>query len=231
MDSRDVILPIFRKFLFSFLWYLRASGKGESLEVTGRSVKEAGSDNCFNIIFRDINEKIGFTEDDVVLDIGCSNGLLFSKIMASVKKGILVDASKTQLELARQTIANERAQFINADAAGIRLPKASVNKAICYSVVHYFKSYEDFESMLRNIYNVLSVGGTALIGDIPFFNMQQGKQTSIYIKLMGLIYVRYSEKQVFDTAGKIGFKARIVPQANNLPYFRTRKDLILEKYC
>ncbi len=218
-----------RKYLFLTLWYLRAVKGKISMEVTGRSAGKEVDEKCFDNIFDDINKKIGFSKKDTVLDIGCSNGELYKRIHPHVAKGILIDTSAKQLKLARCNVTDKNVLFLQSGASEFDLPECSVDKVICYSVIHYFVSYADFEKTMNAVYRVLKPGGKVIIGDIPFYGMQLKGSAGLNVKFMGLIYVRYFEKQVLRSVQKIGFRATIHSQAEDLPYSKTRKDLILEK--
>jgi ubiquinone/menaquinone biosynthesis C-methylase UbiE len=127
-------------------------------------------------IFNDINGKMHFTTEDVVLDIGCGNGAIAEFIAPVVKKIILLDGAPKMLEFAKQTAKN----FTNVEFRLADINKendfttlGNFDKIMCYSVAHYLDNYNRFEALLEEMINAIKPGGRILVGDIPLIDKRE----------------------------------------------------------
>lgn len=126
--------------------------------------------------FNDINKKMRFAKDDIVLDIGCGNGEITKFILPLVKRVILADGASKMLEIAGQTTKD----FKNTEFKLIDLNKlfnlsqfGTFNKILCYSVIHYLDDYQRLENLLKQMINALKPGGIILVGDIPLADKRE----------------------------------------------------------
>lgn len=223
------MLSILRRVLFRTIWAFRSKETDDRLSTSGRSGLGLDENTIFDIIYKDISKKMCFKPEDTVLDIGCAEGLLLSRILEDAGAAIAVDTSKRELELAKKNLQNKKVEYVLGPLKEGVLSKATVDKVVCYSVVHYLDSFDVFEDLLQTIYDVLKPGGVAIIGDIPIFDMEEGSRAQAAVGLMKHLYVSYTESNLLKAGEAVGFDVRLLSQASELPFFESRKDLLLIK--
>lgn len=121
-------------------------------------------------IFNDINKKMQFNENDVVLDIGCGNGAIAKIIAPFVKKMVLLDGSVNLLEKARMETSgldNISLHVIDINKGAGFAGLGEFDKILCYSVIQCLDIEQRIRDFLREAVGALSPGGKMLVGDIP----------------------------------------------------------------
>lgn len=152
--------------------------------------------------FDDINSKMKFGKDDVVLDVGCGNGEIAKFIAPFVGKMVLIDGASNMLEFARQSLKN----FTNVEFSQTDINKnidfsalGRFDKIICYSVVHYLDNYQRFESLLQELIKALNPRGRILVGDIPLVDKREKylleRKKKVLLNLFGNIK-HFSKKTI-----------------------------------
>jgi len=99
----------------------------------------------------------------VVLDVGTGTGVFLPLLIQSLGsdgKIVAIDIAEEMLHRARMKGFNGAVAFLNADAAHIPLPEASVDSAVCYSS---FPHFQDKPRALMEIYRVVRSGGRLFI--------------------------------------------------------------------
>jgi len=127
-------------------------------------------------IFNDINGKMHFKADDVVLDIGCGNGAIAKFIAPFVRKIVLIDGAPKMLEFAKQAtedFTNTEFRLADINKENDFTAYGSFDKIICYSVAHYLDNYKRFEGLLEEMIKALKPGGRILVGDIPLIDKRE----------------------------------------------------------
>lgn len=105
-------------------------------------------------------------KDDVVLNIGCGNGLFEEQVATTVKKITSLDFSQTLLEKAQaRNASSANVAFLQASATALPFANAQFSKILCYSMVHYL-SPGDLDALLEECKRVAQPGALVLIGDI-----------------------------------------------------------------
>ncbi|MBM4448402.1 MAG: methyltransferase domain-containing protein [Chloroflexi bacterium] len=99
----------------------------------------------------------------VVLDVGTGTGVFLPLLIQSLGsdgKIVAIDIAEEMLQRARMKGFNGAVAFLNADAAHIPLPEASVDSVVCYSS---FPHFQDKPRALMEIYRVVRSGGRLFI--------------------------------------------------------------------
>jgi len=100
-----------------------------------------------------------------VLDVGCGNGALLSKLADHIHEGIGVDASTAMIELAQKRAAaegNAHLRFQSLDGPKIPLPDRSVELIVSMLSFRYL----DWDPIMNEFRRVLAPGGRILIVDM-----------------------------------------------------------------
>lgn len=108
-------------------------------------------------------ERIGFRDDDSVLDVGCGNGWLVRLIASLVPEGAVagIDLSDQMIREARELSAGQdRVRFEVGTAERIPFPNASFGRAVSIESAYY---WPDPAAGLGEIFRVLQPGGSAWI--------------------------------------------------------------------
>lgn len=116
-------------------------------------------------IIKDIRKKLFLNNDNLLLDIGCANGLIDRSISRYAKKIIGLDLSIKELTHAKDnnhSITN--VFFCSGDAFRLPIRSNSIDKSLLYGVTMHFEA-EDIKKMIAEIINVTKNRGLIFIGD------------------------------------------------------------------
>lgn len=119
----------------------------------------------FKAIIDDVIGKLPIDEDDVLLDVGCSNGMIDMHLAPRCRKLIGVDLSEQSLQLARQNNSMyAHTEFIRADAENLPLETNSIDKILMYGVSMH-GSIDWMKRVITEFIRVSRDGAIILIGD------------------------------------------------------------------
>jgi 2-polyprenyl-3-methyl-5-hydroxy-6-metoxy-1,4-benzoquinol methylase len=93
---------------------------------------------------------------EIVADVGCESGYMAEHLVARGCRVICVDVDPVLLELARQRIGPERAEYVVSDVQAIQLPDASVDVAIASEILEHLPSPD---VGLRELVRITRPGG------------------------------------------------------------------------
>lgn len=94
-----------------------------------------------------------------VLDFGCGSGNISNTLSLIGCSSIGIDISEKLLGLATEVNFSETSLFVRYDGTTIPLAENSAGGAVTYVVLGHIIDQSILESLLRQIYSVLSVGG------------------------------------------------------------------------
>ena len=116
-------------------------------------------------IVKDIRKKFKLNPENLVLDIGCANGMIDKGISKYVKKIIGLDLSIKELTHAKKnnhSISN--ILFCAGDAFILPVQTNSIDKTLLYGVTMHFEA-TDIKRMIAEIIRVTKNNGLIFIGD------------------------------------------------------------------
>lgn len=120
--------------------------------------------------FADIDRKVEFLPEDLVLDVGGGVGQISGLIAKKSREVVLADGAEEALRLAREILkASSNVSYEQVDLETQRLPFADsrFDKVICYSVIHYLKDHKSLEQFLVELLRITKSGGKIFLGDVP----------------------------------------------------------------
>lgn len=131
---------------------------------------KAKNDNQYNEqvgIFHDavvseLNRRMNFSHDDIVLDAGCGRGGLPKRVKKYVNCVVGVDLLRSSLKDFDDTTIPR----IQCDVANLPFCDSSFDKIYSYSVTEFFPNMDYFRSFLTELLRVLKSGGILYIGDV-----------------------------------------------------------------
>ncbi len=130
------------------------------------------------------------------------------------------------------------------------------NKALVYSVVHFFESIEDVRRLLSGLLKVLEDDFIILLGEVrdkkmymDFKKNQKNKKFSLrnvkfffnklfnsfYLSKLsgakdaGLTPVLFDAKEIFSVCRDLGIEAHLIKQDKRHPFYNTCVDYVLRK--
>jgi ubiquinone/menaquinone biosynthesis C-methylase UbiE len=162
-------------------------------------------------IFEDIRNKLRLNPENLLLDIGCANGLIDRRISRYVKKIIGLDLSIKELTQAKKNnhdISN--VFFCAGEAFKLPIRSNSIDKTLLYSVTMHFEA-EDIKKIIAEIIRVTKNSGVILIGE----NIRKNENNN-----------GEKKKRLWNT-----FKAycRLNPENKSFIWLRVLKVLALKK--
>ncbi|MFT4927229.1 MAG: ubiquinone/menaquinone biosynthesis C-methylase UbiE [Phenylobacterium sp.] len=172
---------------------------------------------------------------DSILDVGCGNALVLSRLAANFTHIYGVDYGYAMIEKARENLS--RGTFKQGEAGSLNFADNRFDRVLCYSIFHYFPDqkyvYQAIEQMIR----VCKPGGVILIGDLLDSTAEQAFKAAAdieYEKALPLIF-RYSQwlfvdfdkiKQHFEQKfASQGLKVEVLSQPEHFKLRHYRKDL------
>ncbi len=112
---------------------------------------------------RQMAARLDIRPGSVVLDVGTGTGIFLPFLRQRIGgDGIILalDIAEEMLQKARAKSTNGTVAYLNADAAHIPLPEASVDSVVCYSS---FPHFQDKAKALAEMYRVVKNGGRLYI--------------------------------------------------------------------
>jgi len=116
-------------------------------------------------------------EPQSIIEIGCGNGLIHTKLIDAAKHYVGIDTAEASLSSLSQTDEYKnnpaKTEVFKAEASAIGdLPVAAGNLVILNSVVQYFPSLDYLLEVISGLENKLLRNSTVYIGDIRSLHLQ-----------------------------------------------------------
>lgn len=105
--------------------------------------------------------------DSKVLEVGCGNGLILSRVINHVSQYVGIDPSEITIQKLKKIYNNNsKVQFHVADASEIAGLGSNYDLIILNSVSQYFDNLNYFDSFLKAALDISSEDGSIFIGDV-----------------------------------------------------------------
>src|SRR5437016_11818434 len=134
----------------------------EMHQMAGRGDKEALTE----FTNKSILSQMGFGPDDVLVDIGCGDGLLLS--MASGRTSTAFGIIPTTDEKTRLQAVVPGVNFLVGRAQKLPLQSESATKIVCNSVLLLLESEGEVREALSEMARIARPGATVWVGEIPY---------------------------------------------------------------
>jgi len=116
-------------------------------------------------IVEDMVSKLDLCLEDQLIEVGCGTGVLLSQLNSKTGSAKGIDYSTEAIDRAVKAFPD--IEFRAGDAARLPYENEIFDKAICYSVFHYFTDMEYAYSAIDELIRVTKAGGKILLGDLP----------------------------------------------------------------
>lgn len=201
-------------------------------------------------ILSDVTRKLEIGPEDRLLDIGCGTGLLLLPLSFVVDRAVGIDHPDV-VEVVRTRARSDTLELIGANFLDVELEERAFTRIVAYSVVQYLASEAELHEFVSRAVRLLDSGGRMLIGDLPSVD----KKRRFLASEAGAAFQREWERSgnatsdVDDSemlppdstleftdevvcrllfhARSEGMEAYLLPQPPDLPFGRTREDLLI----
>lgn len=198
---------------------------------------DAINNEQFTKIINSIQENLNILIDDQILDLGCANGLITSKISENCEKIKGYDLSNDLINIAKKYHQKANIVYKCQNITEIDFSYLNINKIYMYEVLQHLE-YNELRILLENInkfYNTFSF----FIGSIPdqeklfeFYNTKERKKyyfDEILSNNKFHIGNWWYKEQIQFLCEDLGFECKIIEQDKSLHTAHYRFDCLIEK--
>jgi cyclopropane fatty-acyl-phospholipid synthase-like methyltransferase len=235
--------------LVSFNNYKKKADKSELSDTVISGRYDFQSEDEKRII-PDVINKLDLQPNDSLLDIGCGPGTLLFPLSKVVEMVSGIDNDRVIQRIQNQCNNKKNITTISGNFLEIESSELGLySKIVIYSVVHYLSSKEELFDFLLKALKLLKPGGRMLIADIPNLDKKSRFEGTTFGKNEIKIWQEKVAKSPIQVDGlkdkdliKIddncylsilkfardqGFESYLLPESENLPFGRTRDDILI----
>lgn len=224
---------------------VRATQRMLPTELAGRYQSQVQDERR---ILVDILKKLEIGPDNRLLEIGCGPGQILIPLSFLVSEATGVDHPRV-CSVFEERFQSENLTLIPGDFMDIRFGSNTFDRILCYSVLQYLANEKELISFVKKALTLLRPGGQMLIGDLPnidkknrFLNSESGKVFDEKWRKKNLSessasdvhraedLVEINDKLISGiimTLREDGFHSYVLPQDEDLPFGRSREDLLV----
>jgi SAM-dependent methyltransferase len=185
---------------------------------------------------KSILSQIGFGPDDVLVDIGCGDGLLLR--MAAGRTSTAFGIIPTADEKTRLQAVMPGVNFLVGKAQRLPVQSESATKIVCNSVLLLLESEYEVREALREIARIARPGATVWVGEIPevdeFAQFRMYRGTSI-VGLLWFLLINHGVRSFLGMCRRsvkaVLGKEQIVLNSARLFYANPAKMIELGESC
>jgi len=179
--------------------------------------KKPISNEEINIIVQDIKDKLALEKEDVLLDLGCGNGVITYSLSKYVKTVVGVDFSKQLIYNAKKYKFKQNIHYIVANLLDKKILEFDYeyNKILISAVLQYI-TLNQFDEFLNNLNKKINIKSLILINDILDADRKWKFFRTFRQKLNYLIKIKLLRKNL--GLGKWWNKNEIIILANKYKY-------------
>ena len=225
---------------------------GENITLTEKSGRYPSQEDAEKRIIFDIAEKLDLQPDDALLDIGSGVGQLTIPLSFMVRQVTAID-HPTVLKEFRARFTGLNISSVAGDFVDVEVGAEKYQKVLMYSVIQTVSDLTHFRLFISKAVNALKPGGRFLLGDLPnrdkkkrfnesdegiifnetWANLEQSK-TDVREDLLlpDDKRVEISDDLIVETLSQYrreGLHVYVLDQPSNLPWGKTREDLLFIK--
>jgi 2-polyprenyl-3-methyl-5-hydroxy-6-metoxy-1,4-benzoquinol methylase len=216
----------------------------DSTRVAGRyKIQESAERN----ILWDVVQKLKLGPDDTLLDIGCNAGNLTIPLSFLVAETTGIDHPRC-LHRLRKSFP-EGIELIAGNFLDLSI-SMKFTRILCYTVLQYLSDLEEVTAFVDKAVSLLRPGGRALFGDLPnrslkkrFLESSTGQDFSIRWEELRKrssgeelpfdpdpVLVNIDDESILTLMARYrarGYESYVLAQPPDLPFGRTREDLLI----
>lgn len=228
------------------------------LNTTARAGRYSFQEAQMRRILPEILPKLQLEPQHEVLEIGCGTGMLLIPMSFLVARVVGLDHPKVVEELAGRLPGNDIT--LVGGAFPDTTVEGKFDRVVTYSVIQCLPSFEDAKVFARAAAGYLKPGGRLLIGDVASADKKKRFAASDFGKQFEQDWARLRAESgelkeaeleaqkilasssvlggmtdaqimelILDLRGE-GYEAYLLPQDPELPFGRTREDILVIKY-
>jgi SAM-dependent methyltransferase len=227
------------------------------LDPTARAGRYSFQADAMRRIIPDILPKLRLEPHHRLLDIGCGTGALLIPLSFHVREVVGLDHPNVVAQL-QKILPHDRISLIGDSFPSAQI-EGQFERIVAYSVMQCLPTYEDAKKFALAAAELLPSGGRLLIADFPNKDRQErlrhteaGKKFEAEWAQLRETQAKVTEEQriAMEELGKAkqlggmtnaeicdltltlreaGFEAFLAEQDENLPFGRTREDLIVTR--
>lgn len=210
--------------------------------------------NYVNYLARDISQKLELKKNDRLIDIGCNIGIYHRRLKNKVSYILGLDAGQEIIKKAKKKNRFPNVDYLCFDILQDNWKKIDkkFNKALVYSVIHFFDSLKDVEKLLKELLKILDNDFIILLGEVrdkqKYLNFKRNQEKrrfslrnfqfclnkrfhSFYLSKLpsqGSPFL-FDSKEIFGVCHELRIKAQLIEQSKKHPFYNTCVDYILRK--
>ncbi|MEZ5791967.1 MAG: methyltransferase domain-containing protein [Nitratireductor sp.] len=222
-----------------------AASARDLTELSGRYAIQASAER---LVAADVAHKLNLLPDNDFLEIGCGAGNQLIPLSFRCRSATGIDHPKLIKRL------NDRYQAANLKGIGSNFltwqAEQKFDRILVYSVLHALPDRDTVFAFVDRAVGVLRDDGAMLLGDLNnigkkqrFSKSEQGKQFAAEWEAQMAAYggpqdvtissggVQFDDELVMELlmhVRKMGFHSYLLPQQKDLPFGRTREDILVQ---
>ena len=154
------------------------------------------------IFFKKTSKILNYKDEDIVLDVGCGNGDLASKILYIVKQVFCLDTSEEYVNICNsrfKNVKNVKVLKLNNNYTDLSLAENNLKFSIIIanSVVQYYRTQEEIVDLVKSVQKISKQNALFLISDIEILNSKKSYIKLVYQSIIG---------GYFFSLAKMGFR-------------------------
>jgi 2-polyprenyl-3-methyl-5-hydroxy-6-metoxy-1,4-benzoquinol methylase len=191
----------------------------------------------------DVARKLDLRKTDTLLDVGCGPGIVARRLAPRVKRIVVLDHPNTIKHL-RPKVRKLNFGFVAGEFMEAKFNRR-FDKVLIYSVLHYLSTPDDAIAFVSKAADLLKPGGRMLVGELANrdlkarfvdskagkrFNRQWRKNTGRAVSIDDPEHFAIDDAFVLHLQRHFrekGFHAWLLPEDPDLPFGRTREDLLV----
>lgn len=196
----------------------------------------------------DVLRKLALTPSDTLFDVGCGPGKITRALAPKVKSIVAMDHPLTIDRLRKERLP-KNISLLAGEFPDVK-PARQFSKVMAYSVIHYLSSEAEVIRFIDEALSLLKPGGRMLIGDLPNIDRRERFHKSPAGRRFAVTWAALVKKgrappQIEDPDLPVvtdafvirllghcrskGLHAWVMPQHPELPFGRTREDILIER--